>query len=238
MSRMPPPGEHHAPHPGVHGVYDHAWRPHYPPSAYDGHAPDSRRQSASSQGPLPPQGYPVMANRELPQLPPDGPYGRPSSLPGPPHPIADPNQPPTHAGYRPSMNGTPHEVSPHSMPPDYRTRMGFQPSETPTSEATTTSGPLPPTTQFMSPAPPIPGGTPGQYDPSYYQNPAYGARQRKAARAQQVSFFTALLYLGYPHVRGRELTPYVLSRHAINVGREKPNVTKVDRPVAIAKKIT
>ncbi|KAJ5591682.1 uncharacterized protein N7459_002051 [Penicillium hispanicum] len=187
MSRMPPPGEHHMPPHGAHGVYDHAWHSPYPPSAYDAHTPDSRRPSVVSQGPLPPQGYPVMPNRELPQLPPDGPYGRPSSMPGPPHPIADPNPPPLHASYRPAMNGTTHELSPHSAPPDYRSRMAFQPSEPPPSEPTPTSGPLPPTTQFMSPQPPPQTSTSGPYDTSYHQNPAYGARnqQRKAARATQ-----------------------------------------------------
>ncbi|KAJ5117115.1 hypothetical protein N7526_011224 [Penicillium atrosanguineum] len=181
---MPPPDGHHVP-PGPHGVYEHAWRPPYHPAPYDGHAPDSRRTSTAS-APLPPQ-YPVNPNRELPQLPPsgpEGPYGRPSSLSGPPpHPAQDLS--PVHASYRP-INGTPHESSPHSAPPDYRARMGFQPPEqlTPT-ESTPTSASLPPSSQFMTPAPPVPPGTPGPYDPGYYQNPAYGARQRKAARATQ-----------------------------------------------------
>ncbi|KAJ6134380.1 hypothetical protein N7523_000702 [Penicillium sp. IBT 18751x] len=181
---MPPPEGHHVP-PGAHGVYDHGWRPPYHPAPYDGHAPDSRRTSTSS-APLPPQ-YPVNPNRELPQLPPsgpEGPYGRPSGLSGPPpHPSQELS--PVHASYRP-MNGTPHESSPHSAPPDYRARMGFQPPEQPTpSESTPTSASLPPSSQFMTPAPPAPPGTPGSYDPGYYQNPAYGARQRKAARATQ-----------------------------------------------------
>lgn len=184
MNRMPPPEGPHAP-PSAHGGYQHQWRHPYPPP-YESH--ESRRPSTSS-APLPPQTYPVMPNRELPQLPPDGPYGRTNSLPGPPsHPVQESS--PVHANYRPPMNGTPHESSPHSAPPEYR-RMGFQPPEQPTpTETTPTSGSLPPSSQFMTPAPPIPPGTPGPYDPSYYQNPAYGARQRKAARAQQVSFFS------------------------------------------------
>lgn len=176
--------------PGAHGVYEHAWRPPYHPPPFEGHAPDSRRASTAS-APLPPQGYPVMPNRELPQLPPsgpDGPYGRTNSLPGPPaHPAQESS--PVHASYRP-INGTPHESSPHSAPSDYRARMGgFQPPEqpTPTESTPPTSAPLP-QSQFMTPAQPIPSGTPGSYDPGYYQNPAYGARQRKAARATQVSF--------------------------------------------------
>lgn len=172
MNRMPPPEGPPAP-PGAHAVYEHAWRPHAYPPSFDGHAPEPRRSSAASQAPLPP-GYPVMASRELPQLPPDGPYGRPNSLPGPAPPMQE--SPPAHANYRPP-NGLPHETSPHSAPPEYRSRMGFEPPPQPTAgESTPTSAP--PSSQFMTPAP---------YDPSYYQNPAYGARRGKAARAQQVS---------------------------------------------------
>ena len=194
MSRMPPPGEHHVPPPGAHGVYDHAWRPPYPPPAYDNHAAETRRPSAISQGSLPQQGYPVMPNRELPQLPPDGPYGRPNGLSGPPHSVAESNPPPPHASYPPPMNGTSHELSPHSASLDYRSRMGFPPPEPPTNESTPTSGPLPPTTQFISPPSSMPTGTAGPYDPNYYQNHAYGARQRKAARAQQVNYTPTLSF--------------------------------------------
>lgn len=181
MNRMPPPEGPPAP-PSAHGVYDHAWRAApYPPS-FDTHAPDSRH-SATSQAPIPP-GYPVMPNRELPQLPPDGPYGRPSSLPGPAHPVQE--SPPSHASYRPP-NGLPHEMSPHSAPPDYRSRMGYEPPPQPTpSDAPPASAP-PPSSQFVSPAQAMPPATGPPYDPSYYQNPAYGARRGKAARAVQVS---------------------------------------------------
>ena len=180
MHRMPPPEAHHAP---AHGAYDHAWRPPYPPS-FDGNAPESRRSSSTSQTPLPPA-YPVIPNRELPQ--PSLDFGRPSSLPAT-LPVPEPNPP--HANYRP-INGTPHETSPHPPPPDYRARMAYPEQPSP-SESTPASGPLPPSSQFMSPVPPILAGTPGPYDPSYYQNPAFGARQRKAARAQQVSVHSDL----------------------------------------------
>jgi hypothetical protein len=179
--------------PGAHGVYEHAWRPPpYHAAPYDGHAPETRRTSTAS-APLPPQ-YPVNPGRELPQLPPsgpDGPYGRPSSLSGPPpHQAQDLS--PVHASYRP-INGAPHESSPHSAPPDYRARMGFQPPpEQPTPTESTPTPALPPSSQFMTPAPPVPPGTPGAYEQGYYQNPAYGARQRKAARATQVSFVSML----------------------------------------------
>ncbi|KAJ5084234.1 hypothetical protein NUU61_008813 [Penicillium alfredii] len=168
MTRMPPPDGPPAP-PGAHGAYEPSWRPPFPPS-FDGHGPDSRRSSTTSQTPLPPQGYPAM-HRELPQLPLDGPYGRPNSLPGsvqsPPAPEANP-----HPGFRPSIG----DISPHSGP-EYRVRMGFQHSE---SEPVPTSGP----SQYLTPTPPI-ATTPGPYDPSYYQNQSYAARQRKAARATQ-----------------------------------------------------
>lgn len=190
---MPPPDGHHAA--SAHGIYDHGWRAPYPPS-YDGHAPESRRSSTTSQAPPPPT-YSMIANRELPQIPQDGRFARPTSLPSlPPH-AAEPNPPPPHANYHPPMNGTPHgtphETSPHTAPPDYRARIGYQPPEQQPSpnESTPVSG-IPPT-QFMSPVAPMPTGTPSPYDPNYYQNAGYGVRQqqqqqqqRKAARAQQV----------------------------------------------------
>jgi hypothetical protein len=135
---------------------------------------------------------PAVSYHSFPPSGPDGPYGRPSSLSGPPpHPAQDLS--PVHASYRP-INGAPHESSPHSAPPDYRARMGFQPPpEQPTPTESTPTPALPPSSQFMTPAPPVPPGTPGSYEQGYYQNPAYGARQRKAARATQVSFVSMLL---------------------------------------------
>ncbi|KAJ5087998.1 hypothetical protein N7456_011614 [Penicillium angulare] len=183
MNHLHPPEGH--PPPPPHSAYESKWRPTYlPPYEH----PDSRRLSAPTQGPSPPQGYP-MQSRELPQLPPDGPYGRPNSLPGPshpphpPHPISEPS--PLHTGYRPPMNGSPSESSPHSATPDYRSRMAFPPPEPQVSSESTPpiSSHLPPTTQYMqAPPPPPSAGTPTSYDAYYNSN---AARQRKANRATQ-----------------------------------------------------
>ena len=116
--------------------------------------PDRRPSSTHAMMPLP--NYPVITNQELPQLPPDGPYGRPLSLPGPIHGVHVPNTPP--------MNGTPQEASPYSAPPKYRSRMSFQRHGL----------------SVISP------GRPPPYDASHYQNSAFGALQRKAVREQQV----------------------------------------------------
>ncbi|KAI2787830.1 hypothetical protein POX_f08208 [Penicillium oxalicum] len=187
MNRIPP--SEGPPVPPPHGVYEHAWaRPPYPPSFdnHPSHAPD--RRPSNGQTPIPSQGYPhAPLNRELPQLPPDGPY-RPNGLPGTGHPHAHPPHsqdptPPPHVGYRPPMNGGPHESPPHSAPPEYRSRMSFQSEASGASEATPTSGPPP--ASYMPPGPPVASGTPIPYDAGYYSNPAYGARQRKATRAQQ-----------------------------------------------------
>lgn len=169
----------------AHGVYEQAWRSPGYPQPFDSHAPESRRPSASSQPPLHP-GYPVMPNRELPQPPADGPYGRPNSLPGPVQPVHE--SPPPHAGYRPPINGIPHDTSPQSAPPDYRSRMGFEPPpQTSSNEATPTPGPAQSSSQFMTLAHPAQTAAQAPFDPGYYQNPAYGARRAKASRAQQVS---------------------------------------------------
>ncbi|KAJ5232717.1 hypothetical protein N7468_005673 [Penicillium chermesinum] len=188
---MPPPDTGPAPPHNAHGIYETGpWRPPYAHAHYD-HAPDPRRPPPPPAGPShvpPPQGYPVIPNRELPQPPLDGPYGRPNSLPAHAHP--DPGAS-AHPGYRPP-NGLPHEVSPHSAPPEFRSRMGFAPPEPPgTNESSPTSASIPQTTQYMPSGPSIPAstpvatGTPIPYDSAYPQNPAYGARIRKAARAQQ-----------------------------------------------------
>jgi hypothetical protein len=124
--------------PDMHSVYKPPWRPAYHPPPYDGHTPDSRCTSTAST-PLPHQGYPVMPNRELPQLPHfglDDPYSCPGSISGPPpHPAKELST--VHASYRPI----------HSTP---------------------TSAPLPPLS-FITPGPPIPPGTLGPYDPGYCQ---------------------------------------------------------------------
>ncbi|KAH8425600.1 putative C6 finger domain protein [Aspergillus melleus] len=181
-----PPMHHRIPHPdGGHGppsdsvMYEAPpWRPY--PASFEG-----RRTSNAPQPPLPPPGYPVHPNRELPQLPPEVPYNRQGSLPGAFHTISDAHPPP-HPPYRP-MNGTPHEAASHSAPPDYRPRMSFPPPESQTNGDPPPPPPPPhslPPAQYGTPVPPHISHTPAPYDPAYYQNQAYG-RQRKAARAQQ-----------------------------------------------------
>ncbi|KAJ5365084.1 hypothetical protein N7517_007970 [Penicillium concentricum] len=186
MNRMPPPEGHHA-HAGPHPAYEPSWRPSYPPT-FDNHPSDSRRSSATSQTPLPPQppGYPVMPNRELPQLTSEGPYGRPNGhghglpLHAPVHSPQDPIPP--HPNFHQPMNGAPHEGS-----PDYRARMGYPPPDQINSaEHTPVSGALPPASQFMTPGAQMTSATPpAGYDQAFYPNPTFGARQRKANRATQ-----------------------------------------------------
>ncbi|CAI7640529.1 unnamed protein product [Penicillium glandicola] len=184
MNRMPPPDGHHA-HAGPHTAYEHSWRPPYPPT-FDSHPSDSRRSSANTQTPLPPQpqGYPVMPNRELPQLTSEGPYGRPNGHGMPLHaPVHSPQDPiPPHPNFHQPMNGAPHEGS-----PDYRARMGYPPPDQINSaEHTPVSGALPPASQFMTPVAQMASVTPpAGYDQGFYQNQTFGARQRKANRATQ-----------------------------------------------------
>lgn len=221
MNRMPPPEG--PPGPMAPGMYEQAWRTSGYPQAFEGHAPESRRPSASAQPPLHP-GYPAMTNRELPQLPVDGPG--PYNRPGPVQPLQE--SPPAHGGYRPPINGIPHDASPHSAPPDYRSRMGFEtPPQPSPNDATPPSGPPQSASQFIAPAHPAQAAAQAQYDPSYYQNPAYGARRAKASRAQQVS-------------HGRHHVVMVVNdgrlRRVTNVEQGKPSVTKVGRLAVIAKK--
>ncbi|KAF7595061.1 hypothetical protein BBP40_007464 [Aspergillus hancockii] len=177
MHRITPPDGSHGP-PSVAGIYEQPWRP-YPP--YEGHPAEQRRTSTAPPPPLSSHGYPVIPNRELPQLPPDGPYGRQGSLPGPKH-----TPPEAHPSFRGPINGTPHEPAPHSAPPEYRPRMPFPPQE-PHSNGDPPP-PLPthsiPPAPYSTPVPPI-SHTPTPYDSGYYQSQAFGIRQRKAARAQQ-----------------------------------------------------
>ncbi|OJK03368.1 hypothetical protein ASPACDRAFT_49574 [Aspergillus aculeatus ATCC 16872] len=188
MHRIPlPEGSHGLP--STSGVFDQPWRPPYAPS-FDTHPADQRRTSSAPQPPLHAHPYSVMSNRELPQLPPDGPYARQTSLPGPPThtpPETHPPPPPPHPNFRPPINGAPHEPPPHSAPPEYRpsvARMSFPPPETPVA----VGDPAPPP-QTLPPAPytpPVPlSQTPTPYDPAYFPNQAFGMRHRKAARAQQ-----------------------------------------------------
>ncbi|KAB8200440.1 C6 finger domain protein [Aspergillus parasiticus] len=175
MHRIPPDGSHGPP--SVPGMYEQPWR-HYPP--YEGH-PAEQRRTSTAPPPLSSHGYPVIPNRELPQLPPDGPYSRQGSLTGPKHTPTE-----AHPSFRGPMNGTPHEPAPHSAPPEYRSRMSFTPQEPPSNGDA--PPPLPPHSippaPYSTPVPPM-SHTPAPYDSSYYQSQAYGIRQRKAARAQQ-----------------------------------------------------
>lgn len=223
--RMPPPldtahvgaGAGAGAPPVAHGLYEpsSSWRPY--PSSFDPHsaavtaaataaAPDQRRVSSnpSQAPPIPPtHGYPVIPNRELPQLPPDGPYGRPSSLPGsattPPDAHHHPPPPPSGNYHR--VNGAgpgpgagapshpppqPHDAPPHSAPPEYRSRLPFPSSEQSANGEPVSAHSIPPA-QYPTPVPPPIPQTPTPFDPpGYYQSQSYGMRQRKAARAQQV----------------------------------------------------
>jgi hypothetical protein len=174
VQRIHPPAE--TPHglPPSHGPYEQAWRTPYP-SPYDNGNPD-RRHSTPAQPPVHSHSYPAPPpSRELPQLP-EGPYARPNSLPAPPtHSPTDghPQHPPP---YRPMNGGPPNEPVPQSTPPDYRPRMAYPPHEGPPH-----SGEPPAAGQYI---PHLPAGP---YDPAYYHSQIFGARQRRAARAQQVS---------------------------------------------------
>lgn len=125
-----------------------------------------------------------MPNRELPQITPEGPFGRPNGHGLPPHPPVHSPQDPNPHGFHQPMNGA------HDASPDYRARMGYPPPDQMSNgEHTPVSGALPPASQFMTPAPQLVAGStpPGAYDPGYYQSQAMGSRQRKANRATQVS---------------------------------------------------
>ncbi|KAJ5552752.1 hypothetical protein N7494_002130 [Penicillium frequentans] len=193
MNRLQAEG-HHAP--GPHGGYEGAYRAPYPPPPppYD-HQEPRRLSNQAHPHPLP--GFAVNPNRQLPQLPEDGPYGRPNSIPngisnGLPAPSPHqglPEPSPIHTGYRPPINGSPHEASPQSAPPDYRARMSYQSNEGSIPSESTPPISVPPhAPHYVSPAAQVPVGPSYPYDPGYAQNPAYGARQqqqRKAARATQ-----------------------------------------------------
>ncbi|KAJ9319696.1 transcriptional regulator family: Fungal Specific TF [Paecilomyces variotii] len=176
--RMPPP-EGAQGVPSSHAVYEPSWRP-YPPT-FDATADQRRPTNAPPQPPIPPHGYPVHPNRELPQIPHEAPYGRPNSLPGPSHSPQDAHPPP-HPAYRPMNGAPPHEAIPHTAPGEYRPRMAYPPHESHTNGEppphSIPPGQYPPGVPHMS-------QPPGPYEPGYYHNQAFGARQRKAARAQQ-----------------------------------------------------
>ncbi|KAL2834499.1 hypothetical protein BDW59DRAFT_48228 [Aspergillus cavernicola] len=182
MHRIPPPETQHG-LPGAPGLYDQSWRQFPPP--YDTHAPEPRRASNAPQPPLPSHNYLAMTSRELPQLPSDGPYGRPASLPAPAHAPSEP--PPPHTNFHPMNGAIPHESSPLSAPPDFtRSRMSFPPQDQVHLNGTPPPPPqsLPPA-QYPTSAPSV-SHTPAPYDSSYYQSQSYGmSRHRKTTRAQQ-----------------------------------------------------
>lgn len=63
----------------------------------------------------------------------------------------------------------------------------FEPPLQPTpSEATSASTTPPSSSQFMRAVQPMEAVNAPQYDPSYYDSPAFGVRRGKADRAQQV----------------------------------------------------
>ncbi|KAF7115349.1 hypothetical protein CNMCM5793_002165 [Aspergillus hiratsukae] len=86
----------------------------------------------------------------------------------------------------------PHSAPPHSAPPEFRPRMTYPPQEQ-SSNGDPPPPPPPPVPHTMPPAQfprPVPqiSHTPAPYEPNYYQNQAFGMRQRKPARAQQTNF--------------------------------------------------
>ncbi|KAF9882616.1 hypothetical protein FE257_005956, partial [Aspergillus nanangensis] len=165
MHLIPPPDRPHPP-PSATGIYEHPWR-HQPPP-FDAHP-----QSA----PPPPQGYPVLANRELPQLP-EGPYVRQGSLPGPAHTPSESHPP--HPNF-PPMNTTPHEPTPYSAPPDFRARLAFPPQESHSNgDAPHTMAP----SQHAATPVPHTSNTLAPDEPGYYSNAAYGMSQQRPSRAQ------------------------------------------------------
>ncbi|KAF4207298.1 hypothetical protein CNMCM8927_003572 [Aspergillus lentulus] len=172
------------------GAHDQPWRP-YPPSFEHHHA--EQRQAPKPPHSLPHR-YPVVPNRELPQLPPAGPYGRPNSLTAPSL-IPTGSYPPT---FR-SVNGASHDSLPHSIPmhpapPPHSALPEVRPGITYPLQKQSGNGeaipPPPPAPYTMPPAQlpmPVPqiSHTPASCEPNYYQIQAIGMRQPKAARAQQ-----------------------------------------------------
>ncbi|KAJ5988543.1 hypothetical protein N7481_003753 [Penicillium waksmanii] len=162
---MPPPEGHHGPPPVPHAYEPaSAWRPPYAPH-YDSHA----HHHAHPHAPAP---------ERRPPPPPRPRSHRQTTLPcmaANCHSYTSmvPIVAPAACQVQPALTLTPHNIlfAINQNPPG--------PGET-----TPTSGPLPPPSQFMSPAP-VSAPTPAPYGPDYYQSAAYGLRQRKAARAQQ-----------------------------------------------------
>ncbi|KAF4236882.1 hypothetical protein CNMCM8980_002701 [Aspergillus fumigatiaffinis] len=189
-SGPPPPSQtHHRIHRET--AYDQPWRP-YPPS-FEHHHAEQRQASNPPQHSLPHR-HPVIPNRALPQLPPEGPYGRPNRF-------TAPSLAPT-GSYPPTLrpvNGASHDSlprstpthpapPPHSAPPDVFPRMTYSlQNQSSNCEATRPPPQAPytmPPAELPMPVPQI-SHTPASCEPNYYQNQAFGTRQPKAARAQQ-----------------------------------------------------
>ena len=172
-----------------HPSYEPAWRS-FPPGLDGPSSSEQRRHSTPSQLPPPTLGYPPPPpNRELPQIPPPeaSSYVRSNALPIPP--VHSPDVHPPHANYRP-MNGVAPDTLPPPGPGEYRPRLGYSSHEAPTNGEQPPPPPQPPPPSLApgqyTPGPPIPT-TSSSYEASYYHGQMFGTRQRKAARAQQVS---------------------------------------------------
>ncbi|KAH1445851.1 hypothetical protein KXV31_006326, partial [Aspergillus fumigatus] len=165
---LPPSQAHHgvppeAAHglPNAPGAYNQSWCP-YQPS-------------------LPPLKYPAIPNRQLPQLPHEGPYDRPNNLPGPSHILTE-SHPPTF----PHINRAPHYSIPPSAPPHpaphllpQLTAPEFRPQTIYPSQDHSSNG--------NPPSPPAQSSTTISHisrTPAH-QHLTFGIHQSKAHRAQQ-----------------------------------------------------
>ncbi|KAJ5102946.1 hypothetical protein N7532_003475 [Penicillium argentinense] len=158
MSRMPHPEGHQLP-PGTHGGYEPppAWRPPYAPHS---HFEDRRPSSTQAVATLPPPNYAAMPGRELAHL----------------HHIdgsskASPKSARDLAAFRPARIPPVHRLS-TARTARYRRNNTYI-------RSVAGAIALVACTDVRGGSPPPP------YGPEFYQNPAYGHRARKAARAQQ-----------------------------------------------------
>lgn len=181
MHRMPHPESPHG-LPPAHGAFvDRDWRHLESPSSYDAHHPPNSLPHSNAPRPLPipAPGHPYATGPSrdfhLPPpktQPPDGVYhARPTSLPS----LAQPGDYRAGTHSIPPINGAPHDATPQSAPPEYP-RMHYS------SPDQLTNGEPPPYSAPYLPHPPS-----AAYDATYYANQSMGVRQRKVARAQQVT---------------------------------------------------
>ena len=170
----------------------------HPAAAAATTAASDQRWVSSNPSQVPPNprthDYPIISNRGFPQVPPNGPYGRPSSLPefATTPPNAHHHPPPLSGSYRVNGTGTGapshpslhHNAPPLLVPLEYRSHLPIPPPEQSTNGESSAHSTAP--VQYPTPAPaPIPQ-TPTPFDSSY-RSQAHGMHQRRAARAQQVS---------------------------------------------------